>query len=143
MGADASAYLYVGIPFSDVYEELVSIEEYDKFNERTGEKTGIRGTDTKKFFVNKHTKQLYPHNYEELGIADKYIQRMDQEDRDAVIIGIKVKSISDGGYKFISEMEMEAVETELNEMLIPHLLTGDGRIALVEPKLILNLYWSF
>jgi len=144
MGAHASAYLYWGIDFNDVYVEKIEKEEYDIHDQKTGKKTGKKGTESKTYYVNKHNGKKYDHDDYSLGIKEKYIHKMEQES-DSKIIGVLVGEVSEqnGGSHDIDDSMLQKAKDELDKVLLTHLLTGTGLIAKVKPRLILNLYWSY
>ena len=144
MGADASAYLYWAVNFDDIFVEKVEKEVYDIHDKRTGEKTGEKGFDMKTYFVNIHNGKKYPDDISQLGIKDEFIHRLDQ-DSPHTIIGIPVARVTEenGGSEIVDPEKLKAAKEKLDSVLLTHLLTGTGLIAKANPKLILNLYWSY
>ena len=148
MGADARAYLYFGIPLSDIYTEVEENEKYEIHDQKTGNPTGRMGSEKKMFFVNKHTGKKYLHEKESLGIKEEYIHMLEQESDKIsnLIIAVQVGCISDygtGGTLEITPEEIDKAKAKFDLITTHHLLLGNGLCAVVKPKLMLNLYWSY
>lgn len=144
MGADASAHLFYGINLSEIFLLKKEKEEYDIYDTKTGKKTGKKGYDIKTVYVNKHNGRNYGSGIDSLGINDKYIHSLNQ-DSDEYVIGILIESVRDenGGYEEIDPIKLEKAKETLDKILVSYLLLGNGLIAKVNFKLILNLYWSY
>jgi hypothetical protein len=139
MGADAYAYLFLGVDFNDIYEHRVEKEEYDLHDPKTGQKTGQKGVEKKEYYVNIHNEQKSPDDIYSLPIEEKYIHNLSQEG-DERIVGIKVARVADegGGSIDIPMEKILACKEQFDAIIGPHL---NG--VKIEPKLVLNLYWSY
>lgn len=140
MGADASAYLILGIDFGDVYELKNDETEYDIHDLKTGLKTGKKGYETTTYYQNIHTKEKYDtEEIYDLGISNDYIHSMEQESKD-YMVGVIVGSVTDsnGSYKNITTEMLDKAHKKFEELIRPHLKNFK-----IEPRLILHLYWSY
>lgn len=145
MGSDAYAYLYLAVKFDDVYETKVETTEYDIHDQKTGKKTGQKGTDTVKYLLNRYTGQridnVNPYQLVEedgSGITEDNLIRTEQESG-SYYLGVKVASA--GWRNAISKIDddkLEKARAEFEKIVRP-LLGQSG----LKPELILNLYWSY
>lgn len=145
MGADASAYLYLAVKFEDVYERKQEVTEYDIHDQKTGKKTGKKGTDTVKYFLNKYTGKRYDlteprHISEEddAELQESNILQMEQES-DNYYIGVQVASAGwRGSMAKVPENRLAEARAEFEQKIRP--ILGDSGL---QPELVLNLYWSY
>jgi len=136
MGADASAYLFLGVDFDEVYKKGTDVKEYDLHDPKTGLKTGKKGQDKTEYYENIHTKERYE-NERYLLPTEDFTHNLQQESDD-YLIGVTVKRIneSNGGHEFVDPKDLEKARAEFEKKVRP--FCGS-----IEPRLVLNLYWSY
>lgn len=136
MGADASAYLYLGVKFESVYKKDKDVKEYDLHDPKTGLKTGKKGQDTTVYYENLHTKERFDDDRYDLP-TEKYTHNLEQES-EKYIIGVCVGSCSTYGeqVKSINKDVLDKAYAEFEKNVRP--FVGD-----LQPELMLNLYWSY
>jgi len=123
--------------FEEIFEYKVDVTEYDIFDQRTGKKTGKKGTDKTEYYVETATgvKVDIDPEYE-----DGLIRHLD--DRGGkVLVGVvaaRVGMYDDEWYKEISTEDLAKSKNELtSEFKKAGLTMPPG-----EPKLILKLNYS-
>lgn len=135
MGADYYAKLYLGVNFTDVYETKTEKEQYELHDPKTGKKTGKFAEDSKSVYVNKFTKEQYPHNVSSLPL-NSLIHDLDQEGSHTIIGVLIGEADQYDQISSISSTNLDKKKSELAEIMKKHGIT-------LEPKLTLNLYCSY
>lgn len=138
MGADAYAYLYLGVKFDEVYKKGEDVQEYDLHDPKTGAKTGKKGQEKTGYYENLHTKEKFVGaNRYDLPTED-FTHGLDQ-DSDEYIIGVQIAKCDDhgsSGHDSVSQEELEKAKAEFEKNVRP--FCGN-----IQPELVLNLYWSY